>query len=271
MIALDPATSRPRPRSRPSSAQREIHTLDDLEAPARPGGRLPCSPSCVLEQVLPGRRRSRRAVALPATRSRSPRAGWPSASTCKDNTFPQLLLLAEFAHDAADRIYHAIVAARAGAQRLVADPARLRHGRLHALRGLRHDEAGHDRPIPTSATSPTSSPTPSWEQKMADSARGHARGAAPTSRTRASASPSPTRSTASERHYIPDFIVRVDDGHGADDLLNLIVEVTGAARRDKAAKVATARDAVGARRQQPRRLRPLGVRRDHRPVGRREH
>jgi len=30
--------------------------------------------------------------------------------TCKDNTFPQLLLLIEFAHDAADRIYKAIVA-----------------------------------------------------------------------------------------------------------------------------------------------------------------
>ena len=29
--------------------------------------------------------------------------------TLKDNTFPQLLLLIEFAHDAADRIYKAIV------------------------------------------------------------------------------------------------------------------------------------------------------------------
>jgi type III restriction enzyme len=30
--------------------------------------------------------------------------------TCKDNTFPQMLLLIELAHEAADRIYHAIVA-----------------------------------------------------------------------------------------------------------------------------------------------------------------
>jgi type III restriction enzyme len=29
------------------------------------------------------------------------------------------------------------------------------------------------------------------------------------------------------RRYIPDFIVLVDDGHGADDLLNLIVEIKG--------------------------------------------
>ncbi len=44
------------------------------------------------------------------------------------------------------------------------------------------------------------------------------------------------------REYLPDFLVRVDDGSGADDLLNLIIEVSGENRRDKAAKVATARD-----------------------------
>jgi type III restriction enzyme len=44
-----------------------------------------------------------------------------------------------------------------------------------------------------------------------------------------------------ERNYIPDYIVRVDDGHGHDDLLNLIIEVTGEKKKDKAAKVATAR------------------------------
>ena len=34
----------------------------------------------------------------------------------------------------------------------------------------------------------------------------------------------------------------VDDGHGDDDLLNLLVEVTGQARRTRRAKVATARE-----------------------------
>ena len=37
----------------------------------------------------------------------------------------------------------------------------------------------------------------------------------------------PYRSGSATRRYIPDFIVRVDDGHGDDDLLNLIVEVKG--------------------------------------------
>jgi len=44
-----------------------------------------------------------------------------------------------------------------------------------------------------------------------------------------------------ERSYIPDFIVRLTDGHGREDLLNLIVEVSGERKKDKAAKVATAR------------------------------
>lgn len=37
----------------------------------------------------------------------------------------------------------------------------------------------------------------------------------------------PYRWQAQMRHYRPDFIVRVDDGHGADDLLNLVVEIKG--------------------------------------------
>jgi type III restriction enzyme len=44
-----------------------------------------------------------------------------------------------------------------------------------------------------------------------------------------------------EKNYLPDFIACIDDGHGPDDLLNLIVEVTGEKKKDKAAKVSTAR------------------------------
>ena len=41
-----------------------------------------------------------------------------------------------------------------------------------------------------------------------------------------------------EHVYLPDFIVRVDDGHGEGDLLNLIVEVSGEALKEKEAKTA---------------------------------
>ncbi|AKI02673.1 Type III restriction enzyme, res subunit [Hoeflea sp. IMCC20628] len=37
----------------------------------------------------------------------------------------------------------------------------------------------------------------------------------------------PYRSGSTPRRYIPDFIVQLDDGHGADDPLNLIIEVKG--------------------------------------------
>jgi type III restriction enzyme len=44
-----------------------------------------------------------------------------------------------------------------------------------------------------------------------------------------------------ERQYHPDFTAVVDDGRGPNDLLNLIIEVTGEHKKDKVAKVATAR------------------------------
>ncbi len=46
-----------------------------------------------------------------------------------------------------------------------------------------------------------------------------------------------------ERHsYLPDFIVLVDDGHGRDDPLHLIVEIKGYRYLDTEAKKATVRD-----------------------------
>ena len=41
------------------------------------------------------------------------------------------------------------------------------------------------------------------------------------------------------RTYIPDYIVRVDDGHGEDDLLNLVVEIKGYRREDAKVKKQT--------------------------------
>jgi type III restriction enzyme len=41
------------------------------------------------------------------------------------------------------------------------------------------------------------------------------------------------------RRYLPDFIVRVDDGHGDDALLNLIVEIKGYRREDAKEKKST--------------------------------
>jgi type III restriction enzyme len=159
---------------------------------------------------------------------------------CKDDTFPQMLLMAEFAHDAADRIYRAIVA----------DPAQT--GILKPI--LRdYDRVGSTRYVDFDTTRPTYrthpdkchishvvADTESWEQKMAEAleemdevrcyVKNHNLGFI-----------IPYTIDGEERGYTPDFIVRLDDGHGPDDLLNLILEVSGEPRKDKAAKVATAR------------------------------
>ena len=45
-----------------------------------------------------------------------------------------------------------------------------------------------------------------------------------------------------QHRYMPDFVARIDDGHGPGDLLNLLIEVTGMRGRPKEAKVDTARD-----------------------------
>jgi type III restriction enzyme len=44
-----------------------------------------------------------------------------------------------------------------------------------------------------------------------------------------------------EHSYIPDYLIHLDDGHGPDDLLHLILEVSGETKKEKAAKVSTAR------------------------------
>jgi len=49
----------------------------------------------------------------------------------------------------------------------------------------------------------------------------------------------PYRYGSETRKYLPDFIVRVDDGHGDDDLLNLIVEIKGYRREDAKEKKST--------------------------------
>jgi len=49
----------------------------------------------------------------------------------------------------------------------------------------------------------------------------------------------PNRYGSETRHYLPDFIVVVDDGHGESDLLHLVVEIKGYRREDAKEKKAT--------------------------------
>lgn len=51
----------------------------------------------------------------------------------------------------------------------------------------------------------------------------------------------PYKDGSTARNYIPDFIVRLDDGHGVDDPLNLLVEVKGYRRENVKLKSETTR------------------------------
>jgi type III restriction enzyme len=157
---------------------------------------------------------------------------------CKDNTFPQMLLLLQFAHDAADRIYKAIVASTPGEKRL--QPILQPYDTLGSTRYVDFDTIR-----PTYATradkchvSHVVADTGSWEQKMAQGleemdevvcyVKNHNVGFS-----------IPYTLNGEERKYLPDFLVRIRDGQA--EPLNLIIEVTGEQKKDKAAKVSTAR------------------------------
>jgi type III restriction enzyme len=158
----------------------------------------------------------------------------------KDNIFPQLLLLRELADRAAEHIYQSIVHSTAGEATL--RPILRPYDTLGSTRYVDFDTARD-----VYATDPTKCHVShvvldsSWEAKMAQAleemdevvryVKNHGLGFT-----------IPYTMDGQERQYIPDYILHIDDGHGQDDLLNLIVEVSGEARVDKAAKVATARN-----------------------------
>ena len=76
----------------------------------------------------------------------------------------------------------------------------------------------------------------------------------------------PYQHDGAERWYYPDFVAHIDDGAGPEDLLSLVLEVSGRDLPEKKAKVETAGDLLGTRREQPGELGPLGVLRGPRPV-----
>lgn len=167
---------------------------------------------------------------------------WRWLSECvilKDNTFPQMLLLIEFAHNAAELIYQAIVGSTLGQKTL--KPILRPYDTLGSTRYVDFDTT---RPVyPTAPDkchiSHVVADTGSWEQKMAQAleemdevncyVKNHNLGFT-----------IPYTIDAEEKIYIPDFIVRLKDGK--EDPLNLIIEVTGEKKKEKAAKVATARN-----------------------------
>jgi type III restriction enzyme len=159
----------------------------------------------------------------------------------KDNTFPQILLLHELAHEAADKIYQAITHGT--------------HGEKLLKPILRpYDTVGSTRYVDFDTTRDTYPTSPykchvshvvadsTWEQHIAQSLEAMPEVVSYVKNHNLSFY-IPYTIGGQSKNYIPDFIVRLRDRpSSSDDLLNLILEVSGRDHGDKATKVATARN-----------------------------
>jgi type III restriction enzyme len=164
--------------------------------------------------------------------------------TCKDNTFPQMLLLIEFAHNAADKIYKAIVASSEGEKRLM--PILQAYNTVGSTQYVDFDTT---RPVYASDArfchvSHVVADTESWEQKMAQALEELGEEGLLISyvKNQQLGFYIPYTLAGEEHNYIPDFIARLDDGKGKEDPLNLIIEVSGERDKEKDAKVSTAKN-----------------------------
>ena len=160
--------------------------------------------------------------------------------TLKDHAYIQLLYIGDNRSLAAEKIYHSIVQSREREERL-----------WPILRP--YDPVGSTRYVDFDTTKPVWQTDPekchithvvadtgTWEQKTAEVLE-HMDEVVRYVKNEKLGFTIPYAFEGKERQYVPDFIACIDDGHGPDDLLNLIIEVSGEDRKDKAAKVETAR------------------------------
>ncbi len=157
---------------------------------------------------------------------------------CHDNTFPQCLLFVEPANNAADKIYRAIAASTPGEPRLRPIPApydTVASTRFVDFETRREVYPTHRDKCHVSHVVIESG----WEAKVAQALEDMDEVIAYVKNQNLGFE-IPYTVDGRQHAYRPDFIVRIDDGRGASDLLNLIVEVTGEKKKDKEAKVETA-------------------------------
>jgi type III restriction enzyme len=161
--------------------------------------------------------------------------------TCKDNAFPQMLLLVAFAHVAAEKIYQAIVTSNEGARTLL--PILRPYDTVGSTRYVDFDTARdvyRTRPDKSHVSHVVLDS--GWEAKLAEIFDSELDEVIHYVKNFQLGFAIPYRFNGEEKSYFTDYLIHVDDGHGPDDYLNLILEVSGEARKDKAAKVETTRN-----------------------------
>lgn len=188
--------------------------------------------------------------------------GWMDECViCKDDAFIQLLWLGEYKYDAADKIHRAIVRSTGqGAGGHESPPLRPIPRPYDTLGSTRYVDFDTTRPVYTTDPgkchiSHVVADTGSWEQKMAQTLEDMEEVVCYV-KNQGLGFAIPYTLSGEEHQYMPDFIARVRphppppspallpsaSQTGEGSLLNLIIEVSGEARKDKAAKVAAARD-----------------------------
>jgi type III restriction enzyme len=153
-----------------------------------------------------------------------------------DHTFPQLLLFHQNADGAIQRIARGLSSGERGPARLLAVPAPYEPVGWTA-------SVDFDTAKPVMVTDPEKchveyvTADSNWEHVLSERLEGMPEVRAYV-KNQGLGFTIPYTVDAKERTYLPDFIARIDDGHG-DDLLNLVLEVTGQVRPDKVERVAT--------------------------------
>lgn len=161
--------------------------------------------------------------------------------TCKDNAFPQMLLLVAFAHTAAEKIYQAIVTSDEGERTLL--PILRPYDAIGSTRYVDFDTARDVYRTRTDKSHISHVVLDSgWEAKLAEIFDNEMEEVIHYAKNFQLGFTIPYTFNGEEKSYFTDYLIHVDDGHGADDYLNLILEVSGEARKDKATKVATTRN-----------------------------
>jgi len=157
-----------------------------------------------------------------------------------DGAFPQMLLLAEWSHAAAEKIHRAITNATKGERRLVP-----------TLRA--YDSIGSTDDVYFETTKTTYDTTKSHVNRVAQDSGWETELAAKLEdmpevvsyvKNQGLNLKIPYSYEGRAANYVPDFLIQIRDRHstGDDDLLTLLLEVSGEAKKEKQAKVAAAND-----------------------------
>lgn len=154
----------------------------------------------------------------------------------KDGTFVQMLSITELALEASEKIYRAIVGSKTGAQLL--RPIFCEYDRAGSTGGIDFDttRATFQTRADKCHLSHVVADTDSWEQTEAQSLENMPEVLRYVKNDGRIGFKIPYTLEGETRDYIPDFIVCLDGG------LQLILEITGEKKKDKEAKVSTARN-----------------------------